>query len=220
MADPIAGYVTRFRLSHEALRRNLKRFAALAESGDVRDTEAFGEFVRLYGRFLLVHHESEDRIVFPALRRHGRLKSTDAAHLDRWTSEHRDVNAAGEALARAGEQVASRGRAALDHVRSMSAELGALLEPHLGSEEELFTPQRLAEIIPPEAVGEIDREARRLFSSDREIPLFFAHSLEPAEQSQVFGGAPWIFRRVILPLMDRRLFPRFEPFVISPALRA
>jgi hypothetical protein len=36
----------------------------------------------------------------------------------------------------------------------------------------------------------------------------------------VFTAAPWIFRCVIFPMMDRRVFPRFAPFVISPALDA
>jgi hemerythrin-like domain-containing protein len=218
--DPFADYVTRFRLSHEALRRNLRRFIDIVEQPEPFDGGAFGDFLRLYSRFLIVHHESEDRVIFPTLRRYGRLRSTDAAHLQRWGTEHRDVNAAAEALTRVGERVRESGKQArLDVVRA-SQELETLLAPHLSSEEELFTPAHLAEIVPAKAIGEIDREARRLFSGERDIPLFFAHSLQPAEQKQVFASAPWIFRRVIFPLMDRRAFPRFKPFAVSPALDA
>jgi hypothetical protein len=112
-----------------------------------------------------------------------------------------------------------REQARADVVRA-SRELETLLAPHLASEEELFTPAHLAEIVPAKAIGEIDREARRLFSHERDIPLFFAHSLQAKEQKQVFAAAPWIFRRVIFPLMDRRAFPRFKPFAISPQLDA
>jgi hypothetical protein len=217
--DPIADYARRFWLSHEALRRNLDRFVTIIDRDEEFDVAAFGEYVGIFGQFLIVHHESEDEVVFPTLRRHGRLKSTDAAHLDGWTGEHRLVNAAGEALARAGQNLRGGSRAGLKDVVSRSRDLGELLRPHLAAEEQLFTAEHLAEIIPPEAVGEIDRAARSRFSRVREVPLFFAHSLAPEEQKQVFAAAPWIFRRVILPMMDRRTFPRFVPFTVSPVLR-
>jgi hemerythrin-like domain-containing protein len=218
--DPIANYVTRFRLSHEALRRNLARFVDLIDRDEPFDAGAFGDFVRLYDRFLSVHHESEDRVVFPTLRHHGRLKSTDAAHLDRWGAEHHDVNAAGQALAHAGARVRDGGRAGLADVRRCAEDLAQLLTPHLASEEELFTRDRLAEIIPARAIAEIDREAGKLFRNERGMPLFYAHSLRLDEQKQAFASAPWIFRKVILPVMDRRSFSQFRPFVVSTALQA
>lgn len=52
----------------------------------------------------------------------------------------------------------------------------------------------------------------------RELPLFFAHSLNEEEQREVFGATPWIFRRVIFPVMDRRArFSRFAAFAVSPS---
>jgi len=179
---------------------------------------AFGDFVGLYGRFLVVHHESEDRIIFPTLRRHGRLRSTDAAHLDRWSREHHEVNALGEALVRTSGGIRDGERGPLGEIRRLSQDLEALLAPHLAAEEEVLTPGHLAEMVPARAIAEIDRQGRTLFGSERGIPLFFAHSLQPNEQKQVFRAAPWIFRRVIFPLMDRRGFSRFRPFALSPAL--
>ena len=81
-------------------------------------------------------------------------------------------------------------------------------------------PSRLAEMVPSSAIGAIARETRKLFGGNRAIPLFFAHSLHADEQQQVFHEAPWIFRRVILRIMDRRVFPRLKPFAISPSLAA
>ena len=103
-------------------------------------------------------------------------------------------------------------------IRRLSQELAALLAPHLAAEEEVLTADHLAEMAPASAIADIDRQGRKLFGGDRDIPLFFAHSLQPAEQKQVFGAAPWIFRRVILPLMDRRGFSRFRPLALSPEL--
>lgn len=147
VADPFADYARRFWLSHEALRRNLDRFVEIAERDEPVDRTALGQYLDLYGKFLTVHHDAEDEVIFPTLRRHGRLHTTDAAHLDGWTAEHRQVNAAGEALTRAGQGLGSRGEA-LAEVGRMSRELRDLLRPHLASEEELFTAARLAEVGP------------------------------------------------------------------------
>jgi hemerythrin superfamily protein len=218
-SDPFQDWATRFWLSHEALRRNLDRFVQIVERDEPVDPAAFGEYVGLYGKFLIVHHESEDQVVFPTLRRHGRLRTTDAAHLDGWSVEHRQVNALAEALVQAGAQVRSRGRSALPEVGRASRELGLLLRPHLTAEEELISPSHLEEMVPARAIAEIERASRQLFGRVREIPLFFAHSLNEDEQRQVFGATPWIFRKVIFPLMDRRAgFLRFSPFVVSPSL--
>ena len=214
--DVIEDWVIRFWLSHEALRRNLDHFIALVDHEQPFDSHAFGSFVDLYTRFLVVHHQSEDQVVFPTLRRHGRLRSTDAAHRDKWGAEQ--VNALAEALARAGRSSREGGRQALLEVRRLSEDLRALLEPHLSDEEALLMPSRLAEMVPSSAIDDMERESRKLFGGDRAIPLFFAHSLHADEQKQVFGTAPWVFRRVIFPLMDRQVFPRLRPFAISPSL--
>src|SRR5213082_1485575 len=62
--DPFEDWVTRFQLSHEALRRNLRHFIELIDGQVSMDVPVFGEFVGLYGKFLTIHHESEDRIIF------------------------------------------------------------------------------------------------------------------------------------------------------------
>jgi hemerythrin HHE cation binding domain-containing protein len=224
-----ARFAARLRLGHEALRRNLDHFVELidrdADGHDPAghdpafDIVAFAEFVDLYCDFLIVHHECEDRIIFPALRKHGRLRSTDAAHLDRWGVEHREVNVAGAALARAAASAGGRGRHGLAAVRRLSLELAQLLRPHLASEEEILTADHLAEMIPARALPDIGRASARLSANPRRMALLLAHSLLPEEQQAVFGDAPWIFRRVILPLADRRANSRFAPFAVAATIR-
>jgi hypothetical protein len=217
--DPREEFAVGLRQSHEALRRNLARFMGIVDRDARLDTGALGTYLGLYGQFLIVHHQCEDLVVFPMLRRHGQLRSTDAAHLDGWSAEHRAVNAAGEALVHAGDQLEHTGRAALPEVRARSAELRALLLPHLAAEEELFTPSRLAEIIPPQAIGEIERQSRTLFRGLQEMPLLLAPALD--RQEPLSGRRPWIFRKVLFPLMDRRcaFAARLTPFTISPSLQ-
>jgi len=216
--DPHELYARQFRLSHEALRRNLDHFVALVDADGELDLAALGEIVELYGDFLVVHHESEDEILFPLLRRSGRLRTTDAAHLERWSAEHRDVNRLGRSLGRAGAALEHAGRAKLPLIRSLSIELAELLRPHLASEEEIIVAERLREMVPARAIAGAGRRAGRLAESPARMAAFYAHSLSGEEQRQVFGEAPWFFRKVILPRVDRRLYRRASSVALAPAV--
>lgn len=216
--DPHELYARQFRLAHEALRRNLDHFVALIESDRELDLAAFGEIVRLYGDFLVVHHESEDEILFPLLRRSGRLRTTDAAHLEHWSAEHRDVNRVGRLLGRAGAALEPAGRAKLSLIRSLSLELAERLRPHLASEEELINADRLREMVPARAIAGAGRRATLFAESPARMAAFYAHSLRADEQRQVFGEAPWFFRKVILPRVDRGLYRRGSSVALSAAV--
>jgi hemerythrin-like domain-containing protein len=217
--DPYLLFARRFFLSHEALRRNLRQFVEIADSGRALDYRDFGQFIELFGDFLILHHDSEDQVIFPTLREYGKLRTTDAAHLDRWASEHRDINAAGAALSRVGRALPSTGLAGMTELRRLSLELSALLRPHLESEEEIIVAERLREMIPASAFRRIERGSRRLMRDPARMAVFFAHSLEPSEQTQVFGPAPFVFRKLILPRFDRKLYTRFMPFAVSREIR-
>jgi nucleoside-diphosphate-sugar epimerase len=73
-------------MSHRALMRNLDVLAR-----ETTRTDALDAFVRRYLEFLVVHHRAEEHDLFPVLRRAGKLRSTDVAHLARWDGEHRDI---------------------------------------------------------------------------------------------------------------------------------
>jgi hemerythrin-like domain-containing protein len=216
--DPHELYARQFRLAHEALRRNLDHFVALIDGDHELDLAAFGEIVRLYADFLVVHHDSEDEVLFPLLRKSGRLRTTDAAHLERWSAEHRDVNRVGRLLGRAGAALEPAGRAKIPLVRRLSLELVELLRPHLAYEEELINAERLREMVSARAIARAGRRAARFADSPARMAAFYAHSLHAEEQRQVFGEAPWFFRKVILPRVDRRLYRRASSVALAPAV--
>src|SRR5262245_16153475 len=153
-------YATGLRLSHAALLRNLDRFVEIGDRGFSASTADLRGFVLLYGRFLDVHHKSEDDFLFPALRTHAPLRTTDAAHLDRWSAEHRDIHVLGQELSQAaarlddGTSPAAPERGPHPTERSLRAlsrvskSLRDVLAPHVASEEAILTPQHLAEMIP------------------------------------------------------------------------
>lgn len=207
-------FATRLRLSHEALRRNLGATIERIDHDDVGDLEAFGQHVELLVRFLLVHHDGEDAAILPALRAASRLRTTDAAHLARWSSEHRLIEAAGRALARAAAG------ANLTGIRRGAADVRALLGPHMESEETILSPRNLAGMISEEDLRRAQESLVRRANGDRlAMAYFLAHSLLPEEQRAIFGDAPWFFRRVILPRAGRTRFRAMEPYAWSSELR-
>lgn len=195
-------------LSHRALVRNLSRFITAA---DRRETNAeLGPFVELYVEFLGVHHDSEDRFVFPALRRHTAGRTTDIAHLDRWDREHHDLYRLAAELA----SLAKRLPASLAELGARSQALVAVLEPHVRDEESVLTAGHLAEMIPErelaDTLGQIAKANRPRALA---MASFLATSLEPAEQHALMGDAPWVFRKVLLPIVGRRKMRRFRGLV-------
>lgn len=208
-------YALGLRLSHLALLRNLERFARCsAEPPPAKSLVDLGDFVALYATFLEVHHDAEETDLFPALRKSGAGKSTDAAHLDQWSTEHRSIHALMQSLVRSGEQLKSRGASALGDLRSVSLDLQARLAPHFASEEEILSSQHLPEMIPAAALEEVkNASARKNRSQALALATFFVHSLAPEEQRALMGDTPWLFRKVALGLFGERRMARFRPFV-------
>jgi hypothetical protein len=210
-------YATGLRLGHAALMRNLDRFIDVGEGGPSASIGDLGEFVALYDRFLDVHHKSEDDFVFPALRSHSAGRTTDAAHLDRWSREHADIYALGRDLSRVAARLDQGG--ALPELARVSKTLRETLAPHLTSEEEILTPLHLAEMIPAPA---LEATVRSLGRANRahaiDMASFLAESLDVAEQKAVFSDAPWLFRKV-LELVGQRRMRRFRSLVRTPAIQ-
>jgi hypothetical protein len=109
--------------------------------------------------FLLGHHEMESTTLFPGLRKHGRLRSTDVAFLDARDRDH-------EALHHLCEALIATTSALHPHAATLAAQardLVAILEPHTREEELGLAPARLREMIDERGLIELGRdlEAKR-----------------------------------------------------------
>jgi len=203
------------KLSHAALLRNLDGFVRLAESNARPDAD-LADFVSLYVEFLDVHHNGEDGHIFPALRKHTAGRSTDAAHLEQWTNEHRAIYAAGKALSDVAAKIRSATPSSLGELRRLSAELKDMLVPHFASEEALLNTAHLPEMI---SAHELEATQQEIAKKERSRALrmagFLVHSLEPTEQRALLGETPWLFRKLLLKRIAERRMVRFRPFVFE-----
>ena len=110
------------------------------------------------GNFLLGHHHAESAVLFPGLRRHGRLRSDDVAFLDARDREHVQLHELAERLL---------GEAGAPHPRASELAIlaGAVLDgfvPHVVEEEAGLAPERLRRLIDPAGLAQIGSELEAL----------------------------------------------------------
>ncbi len=216
------------RLSHLALVRNARTFSKIEDgagdsvlAGDETkraiSRKRVADYVAWYADFLDVHHRGEDEHIFPALRRASEGRSTDIAHLDRWVIEHRDIYRLGSELRQAARQLGEGSMGALRVLRDRSAELAALLAPHLAAEEEVLTPEHLPEMISEHELERAELAIPRAQGAGAlRSATFLVHSLEPVEQRELLGETPWVFRKVVLSWLGKPTVWRYRALMPSP----
>jgi hemerythrin-like domain-containing protein len=144
--DGSASMATAIMMSHHGFRRDIARFAralaSLASGGDRAPTTALREEWQSYRATLHGHHLAEDGGLFP------NIKSQQASlgpTIDRLAADHRLIDPLLERGDRAFAELPRTEAAA-----AVIAELAALLEPHLATEEAEVIPFiRAAKSFPP-----------------------------------------------------------------------
>lgn len=106
------------------------------------------------GGFLLGHHHAESTMLFPALRRGGRLRSTDVAFLDGLDREHHALHDLAERLV--AEANAPHPRAS--ELVTMAKEVAAAFALHIRGEESGLAPERLRTMIDLDGLAALARE--------------------------------------------------------------
>lgn len=104
--------------------------------------------------FLLAHHDLESKVLFPCLRKHGRLRSTDIAFLEGREREHLDLHALTHSLLDTCGALHPHGATIANQTR----ELLALLTPHVREEEAGLAPDRLRTMIDEAGFRELQAE--------------------------------------------------------------
>ncbi len=173
-----ASIATAVMMSHHGFRRDLRRFGAALASPSGRgpgDLPALSDEWRSFRATLHGHHHAEDTGVFPAVARdHESLRPT----LERLGEDHRRIDPLLEQGDAAFADLAlPRNLASAAQVIS---ELGALLDPHLATEEaEVIPHMRAWKGFPPPASAE---EAEMLTNGF----AWACHGIAPEVLEQVY----------------------------------
>ncbi len=210
-------FATGLLFTHNALRRNLTKLVDVAKNG--RDTShGFLRFLDLFSRFLTGHHEGEDRFIFPALRDGSMHRSTDVAFLDQKGVEHRALHQMLEHLGRINAALQRSSMPAFSELPTLSGEMLEALLPHLASEEAVFTPAHLQEMIAPQSLAQAEAA---MVDHDKtagpDMLMFYLHSLTNDEQQILLGNEPWFFRKVLVGCVWRDALEGVEPYLFNQA---
>jgi hypothetical protein len=146
-----ASIATAVMMSHHGFRRDLRRFGVALEAlagGGTGDPVALRDEWRSFRATLHGHHHAEDTGIFPMLaREHDGLRRT----LEGLAEDHRRID---PLLERGDGAFAELPRGVVAAARVVS-ELGALLDPHLATEEAEVIPHlRALKGFPPPATPE------------------------------------------------------------------
>lgn len=104
--------------------------------------------------FLMAHHDAESDILFPALRRYGRLHTTDVSVLEARDREHRELHALCDRLVLVAGVVAPRPA----DIAALAGETRDVLRAHVAEEEQNLAAARLREMVSLDELAAINRE--------------------------------------------------------------
>lgn len=104
---------------------------------------------RAAGGFLLAHHDAESHVLFPGIRRAGRLRTTHVSFLDARDREHVELHTLCEHLLAATSTTA---------IIELAHETVQLLRAHVREEELGLAPERTREMLTPDEFAAIGRE--------------------------------------------------------------
>jgi len=146
-----ASIATAIMMSHHGFRRDIRRFGVALQAldaGGAGDPAALRDEWRSFRATLHGHHHAEDTGVFPAIgREHEGLRRT----LDGLVQDHRRI----DPLLDQGDGAFADLPRAVAAAGQVISELGALLDPHLATEEaEVIPHMRAWKAFPPPASAE------------------------------------------------------------------
>lgn len=200
-------------LVHAALRRSLETIVRVAQSPIAEsDRAAFADFSQRTCDFVHLHHDGEEDVVFPTLKKafEAAQLSDALAHLATWRKDHEkllgklaELEAATRAFAAGGprEPLAQAGAATRD-----------LLLPHLDAEESVVDEGLLSRAMSGDealAMGRAASKHGQKHGGPR-ILIHYLHGLSDEEQRSHFGAMPWFVRKLLV----KRIWDRgYQPLV-------
>lgn len=206
---------------HAVLRRSLETILKVT-SQPIAEADRAGlvDFTERFTRFLEVHHDGEEEIIFPALTAAAARGSVEGppASVAAWRAEHERLLARLAALKTACAELA-RGESA-QGVRAAALEVRETLLPHLDVEEATLDGALLARLLP-----ENEAVAMALAASKHgqqhggpKVLMMFVHALTDDEQRAQFAELPWFVRKVLVKRVWARDFRPCLKFAHNPSV--
>jgi hypothetical protein len=206
---------------HTALRRSLDSIvrvsAAPVPDGD---RAGFAEFCGRFTRFLHVHHDGEEQIVFPKLTEAATRASLPAYASDvaDWRAAHEKLLGSLSAFETATAKFRSGGSPETLH--RTASEVRDILYPHLASEESAIDGAGFAKLLSVDEVHALEVAASEHGQRVGGPPVLvlMVHGLTDDEQKAHLGKMPWFVRKVLLKRIWSRSFRGCLKYAHNPSI--
>jgi hemerythrin-like domain-containing protein len=201
---------------HTALRRSLASIVRTAEAPIAdADRAGFAEFAERFARFLHVHHDGEEEIVFPALAK----ASPDAKTLvDGWKQDHATLIPKLRALESATADFARTG--AREPLAAAAKAVNDFLLPHLDAEEAALGEKELAKFLRADEATALSTASSKHGQKvgGPSVLMLLLHSLTNEEQRAHFSAMPWFVRKILVGQIWSRGFRRCLKYAHNPTV--
>jgi hypothetical protein len=178
--------------------------------------EGFVVYLRAMAGVLNAHHLGEDESAFPYFRE----KIPDAPY-DRLIADHRQIEAILGHLEASAGAVAGNAQPgdALRTLNGILASLTSSWHPHIGIEEFLWDPDRVAAVMTEEENLELGQQLgessqKHLHAPDVEIP-FVLYNLDPEDRAVMAKAMPPVVVQQLVPLVWRAKWAPMKPFLLQ-----
>jgi hemerythrin-like domain-containing protein len=206
---------------HAVLRRSLETILRVT-SGPIPESDraGFADFTERFTRFLEVHHDGEEEVVFPVLTAAAERASADgpAGSVTGWRADHQKLLARLAALKTASAEFGRGGSA--EALRGAALEVREILLPHLDAEEATLDGALLAKLLPKDEALEMLMAASKHGQQHGgpKVLMMFVHALSDDEQRAHFAQLPWFVRKILMKRVWSRDFRPCLKFAHNPSV--
>ena len=206
---------------HTALRRILDTIVRVsAASVPEADRAGFADFCAGFTRFLHVHHDGEEEIIFPKLTEVAARAGLPAYAQDvsGFRADHKQLLVHLNAFEAA--TAAFRAGGSPEALRRTAGAVRDILFPHLAKEEADLDASGLAKLLRADEVAALEvassKHGQRVGGPQVLVTLVYA--LTDDEQKAQFGGMPWLVRKLLLKRIWSRGFQRSLKYAHNPSI--
>jgi hemerythrin-like domain-containing protein len=196
---------------HTALRRILDTIVRVSAAPiPDGDRAGFADFCAGFTRFLHVHHDGEEEIIFPKLTEVSARAGLPvyAADVTGWRADHKKLLGSLNAFEAATTAFRKGGDGPRETVQRTAAEVRDILYPHLAAEEAAMSGAGLAKLLSAAEVAalEVASSKHGQQHGGPQVLVALVYALTDEEQQAQFAGMPWFVRKLLLKRIWSRSF--------------
>lgn len=206
---------------HMGLRRTLDTIVRVSAAPvPENDRTAFADFCGRFTRFLHVHHDGEEEIIFPKVVEVSKRASLPeyASNVASWRADHEKLLGALRAFETATAQFRTGG--SIETLQRTAVDVREILFPHLAAEEAALDGAAIAKLLRADEVRELEVESAEHGQrvGGPRVLVLLVHALTDDEQKAQFSEMPWIVRKLLLKRIWARGFRDCLKYAHNPSI--